>query len=125
MIVGVGLDLCEVSRMAEAISHPRFLERVFSMEERAYLTSKGKTAPQTAAGLFAAKEAYLKARGTGIDTLALSSIEILHDERGKPFYHLAGETDAAVHLSITHEAGCAAAVCILESREAKHDGSTD
>ena len=39
MILGVGLDICQVSRMAEAIDHPRFLERVFSEAEREYLKS--------------------------------------------------------------------------------------
>ena len=41
MILGVGLDICQVSRMAEAINHPRFLNRVFSETERAYLQEKG------------------------------------------------------------------------------------
>ena len=116
MILGVGLDICQVSRMENAISHPRFLARVFSEEEQAYLTAKGKTAPQTAAGMFAAKEAFLKARGTGIDTLDLASIEIAHTESGQPYYRVNAEAagGSTAFLSITHEAGVAAAVCVLE-----------
>jgi len=119
MIRGVGLDLCEVSRMEEAISHPRFLERIFSESEREYLKSKGSAAAQTAAGLYAAKEAWLKARGTGIDSLALSQVEIAHGPQGQPYYRLNGryaDTDLTAHLSISHDAGIAAAVCILEDR---------
>ena len=117
MILGVGLDICQVSRMAEAIDHPRFLERVFSEEECEYLKSKGATAAQTAAGMYAAKEAFLKARGTGIDSLALSQIEIRHGAKGEPCYCLQGIYEDGVvtaHLSISHDAGIAAAVCILE-----------
>ena len=117
MIRGVGLDLCEITRMAEAISHPRFLERFFSENERAYIASKGATAAQTAAGLYAAKEAYLKARGTGIDSLALSGIEVVHDGRGQPYYRLGpafAVQGVTAHLSVTHDGGIAAAVCILE-----------
>ena len=117
MILGVGLDICQVSRMAEAIDHPRFLERVFSEGEREYLKSKGAMAAQSAAGMYAAKEAFLKARGTGIDSLALSRIEICHGAKGEPRYCLYGiyEDEAVTaHLSISHDAGIAAAVCILE-----------
>ncbi len=117
MILGVGLDICQISRMAEAIRHPRFLERVFSEEERAYLESKGGTAAQSAAGMYAAKEAFLKARGTGIDSLGLDRIEVLHTPGGQPCYRLSGaygELSVTAHLSISHDGGVAAAVCILE-----------
>ena len=117
MILGVGVDLCEVSRMAEAISHPRFMERVFSEAERAYLNSRGIGAAQTAAGLYAAKEAYLKARGTGIDTLALSSIDITHSPLGQPRYAFSGLDGIAAHLSISHDGGMAIALCVLERLE--------
>ena len=117
MIRGIGLDICRISRMEEAISRPRFLERFFSEEERAYVRSRGNCAPQTAAGLFAAKEAFLKALGTGIDTLALADIGITHDEKGAPRYRLTGryaDLASAAWLSITHDADVAAAVCVLE-----------
>ena len=120
MILGVGLDICQVSRMAEAINHPRFLTRVFSESEQAYLTEKGSRAAESAAGLYAAKEAFLKARGTGIDSLALSQIGVDHDALGRPYYVLGGvygTEDMAAHLSISHDGGVAAAVCVLERRE--------
>ena len=107
--------------MAEAINHPRFLNRVFSETERAYLQEKGARAAESAAGLYAAKEAFLKARGTGIDSLDLSQIEIGHSPQGQPFYHLHGVYEGAAltaHLSISHDGGVAAAVCVLEQRDA-------
>ena len=122
MIRGIGLDLCEITRMENAITHPRFLQRVFSPEEQEYILSKGKTSGQTAAGLYAAKEAFVKAVGTGITSLDLCEIRISHDEKGAPFYLLGDRqkdllslrgADSAF-LSITHEGGMAAALCVLE-----------
>ncbi len=117
MIRGIGIDLCEISRREEALHHPHFVERIFSEAEQACLKARGAGAPQTAAGLFAAKEAFLKALGTGIDHLALREIEVVHDGRGAPAYRLGGpyaELNGTALLSITHEAGIAAAVCVLQ-----------
>ena len=122
MIRGIGLDLCEIRRMELAIAHPHFLERVFSPEEQAYILSKGKMSGQTAAGLYAAKEAFLKAVGTGITSLNLCEISVSHDEKGAPFYRMDDSRMARLSelgirnafLSITHEGGMAAAVCVLE-----------
>ena len=122
MIRGLGIDLCEIRRMEDAIAHPRFLERFFSDEERAYIRSRGRIAGQTAAGLYAAKEAFLKAAGTGITGLDLNEIQVTHDEKGAPRY-LLGEKQRelissrgadSAFLSITHDGGMAAAVCVLE-----------
>ena len=119
MIRGIGLDLCEIRRMEEAITHPHFLSRVFSSEEQAYILSKGSTGGQTAAGLYAAKEAFVKALGTGIQSLDLQEIAVTHDAEGAPRYRLSGRYAAlasAAWLSITHDGGIAAAVCVLEDR---------
>lgn len=122
MIRGIGIDLCEVSRMEEAVSHPAFYRRVLSENERAYLEKRGKRMGESAAGLFAAKEAFLKALGTGIHSLALSDVEIDHDGLGAPYYRLSSGQLVAMQLkgaktaflSITHDGGMAAAVCVLE-----------
>ena len=55
MIAGVGLDLCEISRMEKLLSDGRFLARFFAVEEQGYIQSKGKGAAQTMAGIYAAK----------------------------------------------------------------------
>ena len=121
MITGLGIDLCEIARMETLIRDGRFLERYFNKEEQEYIGSKGQSGPQTMAGIFAAKEALGKALGVGI-TADLKEITITHDESGAPHYILMGEyarlaEDRRVslfHLSITHDAGVAAAVCIAE-----------
>jgi len=108
MCKGIGVDLCAVSRMEEALTHAHFMERVFTPEELTYIRGKGKSAAQTAAGLFAAKEAYLKALGTGIDR-DLRSIVIAHTPAGQPYY---GNDEKAM-LPVSHENGMAAAFCMI------------
>ena len=125
MIIGVGMDLCEISRMEKLLSDGRFLARFFSAEEQAYIQSKGKSAAQSMAGIFAAKEALAKALGTGIVSGELADICVLPDEHGAPYYDLRGSYAEkakerrinAIFLSITHEAGMAAAMCVAERNE--------
>lgn len=119
-VIGVGLDLCQVERMRRAVETPRFLQRAFTQGERARIAQKGV---ETAAGLFAAKEAVAKALGSGFDGFFLDKIEIWWDERGCPQCLLHGGArkrlddlgGGRVLLSITHEAGLAAAVAVVES----------
>ena len=122
MIVGVGLDVCEIARMKEMLARPRFLARFFSENERDYILSRGASGAQTAAGIYAAKEAFAKSLGTGISGMELKEIGVIHDENGAPRYALSGGAQAAaaargarnIHLSITHDGGVAAAVAIAE-----------
>ena len=58
---GVGIDLCAIGRMEELLGNVRFLERFFTEEETAYVMARGAAAAQSMAGIFAAKEALLKA----------------------------------------------------------------
>ena len=118
MIKGLGLDLCEISRMDKLLENDRFLNRYFTEEEAGYIRSKGKTAGQTAAGIYAAKEALAKALGTGI-TFDLKEIEVVHDETGKPGYRLTGKAaelggNDCFLLSVSHDSGISAAVCVRE-----------
>ena len=118
MTKGIGLDLCEIARMEKLLEDERFLNRFFNEEEIAYIRTKGKSAAQTMAGIYAAKEAFSKALGTGI-TFDLKEISIFHDEAGMPAYFLSGKAEKLGEgdrfwLSITHDGGVAAAVCIRE-----------
>ena len=125
MIIGIGMDLCEISRMEKLLSDGRFLARFFSAEEQAYIQSKGKSAAQSMAGIYAAKEALTKALGTGITSGELADICVLHDEHGAPYYDLRGSYAEkakerrinTIFLSITHEAGMAAAMCVAERKD--------
>ena len=127
MILGIGLDLCEIERMRLALAKPRFLERVFTSAERERIEAAADPRRgQIAAGLFAAKEAAAKALGTGFTGFGPADVEIVPDSKGMPVCTLyrgaAVRADALSEgrawrllVSITHENGCAAATAILEN----------
>ncbi|MBQ2953651.1 MAG: holo-ACP synthase [Clostridia bacterium] len=113
-IRGLGLDLCSIPRMQALLDSGRPLRRMFTEAEEAYFRSKGVTAAQTMAGLFAAKEAVLKALGTGM-SVAFTDVVITHTPLGQPLATLTGKAAAfggSVLLSITHEGDMAAATAI-------------
>lgn len=113
-VKGIGIDLCAIPRMQELLDSGRPLRRMFLEDEEAYIRSRGVSAAQTAAGLFAAKEAVLKALGTGL-TIAMTDIHIVHSELGQPRVLLSGKVAhmGDAQISITHEDNMAAAVAIL------------
>lgn len=115
-MIRVGTDIIEISRIAKSIQNPRFLSRVFSPAEQRYLAYK-RNAPETAAGLFAAKEAFAKALGSGIRGFALFEVSVEHDTLGAPVLVLSGAAAALAagwtfSLSISHCKSCATAVVI-------------
>jgi holo-[acyl-carrier protein] synthase len=124
MIVSVGIDMIEVSRIRETLARtPRFVERVFTASERAYCDSKGVAGAQHYAARFAAKEAALKALRTGWrGSISWHDIEISNDEKGAPLIEITGEAKkvlealhaTAVHLSLSHTTEHAIATVILE-----------
>ena len=121
MCKGLGFDLCEIGRMEKQLGKEAFLRRYFTDGEIEYIRRKGKGAAQTLAGLFAAKEAFAKALGTGI-VCDLREIGIIHDEAGRPAYSLTGKAAELgggdrFLLSISHDGGTAGAVCIRECPE--------
>ena len=89
-----------------------FLQRILTKEEIAYLRSRGASAADTLAGLYAAKEAIVKALGCGI-AFPLTEIAISHTAQGQPTAALSGEAalryPGHLLLTITHDAGVAAA----------------
>lgn len=107
MIKGLGIDVIEVSRIEEVMRNPRFLERILTPNER----QEGLNA-QSVAGRWAAKEAIAKAVGTH---LTWQDVEIHKNGEGVPRPRiLCGAVQGAIHLSISHERGIAAAVAIWE-----------
>lgn len=122
-IIGVGTDLCAVSRIERAIEKEHFYQRVFLERERAYLETKGRGKGQSAAAMFAAKEAAAKALGTGFaGGVSAFAIEVTHDSAGAPgialhdgakarFEALGGKR---IHLSLAHEGDLAQAFCVIE-----------
>ena len=94
MIRGLGCDLCAIGRMEEIIHDGRFLRRYFTENEQKYIWDHVRAA-QTAAGMFAAKEALLKALGVGI-SLPLKDVGVSHTELGQPVYCLTGKAKEAI-----------------------------
>jgi holo-[acyl-carrier protein] synthase len=108
MEYAVGIDVIEIARVKSVLArHPeRFLERVYTREEVAFCRGR---VPELAAR-FAAKEAVMKALGTGARGLAWREIEILPNQRGKPLVYLHGKAQEraetiglrGVDVSLTH-----------------------
>ncbi len=127
MIVGTGIDLIEISRVRRALdrSEDRLMEILFTPTETEYCLqgTNQRLRGQRFAGRFAAKEAFLKALGTGLrEGIGWKDIEITNDPQGKPLL-TAGAKAAEkmkrlgvrnVHLSISHSINYATAVVILE-----------
>lgn len=115
MIKGIGIDIVEIDRIKRLIEkQPKFLARVLTGTELdSYQSRSGRRRYEYAAGRFAAKEAFAKAMGCGIgEQLSFQDIEILSDEKGKPY--IQAPFSEGVHLSITHSREYAAAQVIIE-----------
>lgn len=115
MIIGTGIDLVDVPRFERTLTRtPRLLERLFAPAERTLRL------PSLAAR-YAAKEALIKALG-GSDGVHWTEIEIASESSGRPHFVLSGSTARVVaergiltiHLTLTHDAGLAAAVVVAE-----------
>lgn len=124
MIIGTGIDICEVPRIADSIARfgERFLRRVFTENEIRYCQSK-KNSVERFAARFAAKEAAMKALGTGVSRgVVWTSIEVAHAPGGRPILRLLGKTAEIarefgvkqISLSLTHTESTAMAVVIFE-----------
>jgi holo-[acyl-carrier protein] synthase len=125
MIIGLGIDLVEVARLADALDRHgnRFVERVFTGAEREACELRGDRALALAAR-FAAKEACLKALGTGwAEGLGFRDVEVVREGNRPPRLVLHGAAARRAealgvirsHVSLTHQPGIAAAVVVLES----------
>jgi len=113
MIKGIGVDIIEIGRIAQAMrGGEKFLPRNFTAAEIKYFGEKNN-APQTAAGNFAAKEAFAKALGTGFRGFGLADVEILRDNLGAPYILFRGERHSC-HLSISHSENYAVATVVIE-----------
>lgn len=128
MIIGIGCDLTDLKRWQQEEWRNKLVSRFFTPEEQSYVQSRGRAAAESAGGIFAAKEALVKALGTGFAGVSPLDVCVIHDAKGKPAYLLKGRAEAIAveknvkkcHLSISHDGGMAMAFCILEDEaEAK------
>ena len=127
MIVGIGIDLCEVARMRRALKGPagaRFGARVFTAAERAYCEGRRATRFESYAARFAAKEAAMKALGTGwARGVRWRDVEVVGARGAAPRLALHGRAAKLArgrgctrwHVSLSHTAATAVAWVIAEA----------
>jgi len=124
LILGLGIDVVEVARMAAALRRhgDHFERRIFTEAERTACNARGDRVLALAAR-FAAKEACLKALGTGwAEGVGFRDVEVVREGNQPPRLVLHGEAArraqqngvTRTHVSLTHQPGTAAAVVVLE-----------
>jgi holo-[acyl-carrier protein] synthase len=127
-ILGTGLDVCEVARIAAALEEARtgarFKARVFTAGEQRYCEKRGAGRHQSYAARFAAKEAMMKALGHGWGRhVGWLDVEVVRAEDGRPTVVLHGKAAATaraagvtrIHLALTHTRALAVAQVVTES----------
>ncbi|TKD67463.1 holo-ACP synthase [Pseudalkalibacillus hwajinpoensis] len=116
MIIGIGIDLIELDRIQKAVErNPSFPERILtSSEQEEYSKLSGHRSVEFLAGRFAAKEAYAKARGTGIGKLSFQDITIKKSPEGAPYIETLSEGER-IHITISHTRQHAVSQIIIES----------
>lgn len=125
MIYGIGTDIVSIERFQRFIDaeNTAVMERLFTPAERSRC-GKRKDAASCLAARFAAKEAFLKALGTGLrDGISWHDMEVSNDALGKPELLLSGKAEeqfqakelAGLHISLSHDGGNAVAMVVLES----------
>ena len=125
MIYGIGTDIVAVERFQRFMDggNSALIERLFTNSERSGCARR-KDAASCLAARFAAKEAFLKALGTGLrDGISWQEMEVSNNDLGKPELTLSGKATeqfrrkelTRIHLSLSHDGGNAIAMVVLES----------
>lgn len=110
----IGTDIVEINRFIDKLEDSKFMNRVYTEKEQAYIHQKGASRFSTAAGLFCAKEAVIKAIGTGfIGQIRLTDIEIKYDALGAPDAMVSGRPAGAFAVSISHAKEYATATALF------------
>ncbi len=115
MIIGVGIDVCDVARFAESV------ERTPTLVRRLFTAAEAERPIASKAARFAAKEALAKALGAPAG-MSWHDAEVLTDDEGRPSFRIQGTVAARaaelgiarIHLSLSHDAGIASAMVICE-----------
>lgn len=126
MIIGIGIDLVECNRFLDWSAFKK--QRVFTKKELEYADNDNANAEKHLANFWAAREACLKALGTGFgDEIAFSDVSVIHNDAGCPELLLAGGAKAAlkelaganarVHVSMTDQGEYSAAFVIIEKQD--------
>ena len=134
-VLGLGVDIVEIDRMKLALERtPRIKERIFSEDERWYCEHKARPYVHYAMR-FAAKEAVLKALGTGFSGMRFQDVEVVREEKGRPTPKLSGRAaeraaelgvvEMHLSLSFTHSTAVASAVAITQDARPRKDERID
>jgi len=122
MIYGVGIDLLDFAQVD--LKNDKLIQKVLTAEEYNVFVAKATDVQRISffAGRFAAKEAYVKALGTGFRDISFQNIEVLNNELGQPTITLINMKQPHIdhfmcHLSISHSASGATAIVVLEEEE--------
>lgn len=129
MKLQTGIDMEEIDRIASLMKNPRFLEKYFGEKERELFRARHMKA-ETVASNFCAKEAFVKAIGTGFRGVKLADIQVLRDDLGKPCIELYGKLKdkfegCSISVSTTHTRRYASAIVIIELAEALQNRSEE
>lgn len=135
-LAGIGVDMLEIARMQQAIEkRPHFIRRMFTDAERAYCERTARPAEHYAAR-FAAREAVLKALGTGFSSgIGFQDVSVERDQLGRPQARLAGKAaqiaaeqgvqEIALSISYTRDVAVANAVAVTNAVKPKVDQKAD
>ena len=125
MIIGIGIDLVECNRFLDWSAFKK--QRIFTKKELEYADSDNANSEKHLANFWAAREAFLKAIGTGFgDDIAFSDVSVIHNDNGRPELLISGGAKAAlkeksggdvnIHLSITDQSDYCAAMVVIETK---------
>ena len=123
MIIGIGIDLVECGRFLDWSAFKK--QRIFTKKELEYADNDNANSEKHLANFWAAREAFLKAIGTGFgDDIAFSDVSVIHNDAGRPELLITGGAKVAlkelsggasrVHLSITDQSDYCAAMVVIE-----------
>ena len=126
MIIGIGIDLVECGRFLDWSAFKK--QRIFTKKELEYAENDNANSEKHLANFWAAREAFLKAIGTGFgDDITFSDVSVVHNESGRPellvtggaraaLKELSDDSDTNIHLSITDQNDYCAAMVIIETK---------
>jgi holo-[acyl-carrier protein] synthase len=135
-LASIGVDMLEIARMEKVLARrPSFATRVFTQAERVYCERTARPAQHYAAR-FAAREAVLKALGTGFSRgIGLADVSVVNNEAGRPEVVLSGRAaevaqeqgirEIALSISYTHDVAVASAVAMTEEVRPKQEERPD
>ena len=125
MIIGIGIDLVECGRFLDWSAFKK--QRIFTKKELEYAENDNANSEKHLANFWAAREAFLKAIGTGFgEDIAFSDVSVVHNDAGRPELLIVGGAKAAlktlapdganIHLSLTDQDDYSAAMVVIETK---------